>query len=371
MSHGWNLLMYVIPDNGDEHADALRTVEAMRAAPVPKSCKITVQIMYGHKSARYEIPDGNPKGEGIENLHIGCQEDLLAEFIGHAKSKSEGNRTALIIQAHTSRLNNVYDCTGMARDKQTALTCVAMKNAIESAAGRVDLLGLNSCWMAALEIEYELRGIAEVLVASQVYARPWPYREIVESLSRAPDQPADALALAIVSAVDSAIKQGDPGRKDAVSAFLAGGRMQDLADAFGRYADRVSQLIDNQWSEVRDAVLTRAQRIDDPHQVDLVSLTGVLGNGDPEARRLGEDVRVCLKSTRLGHTAHSMHPGIDGLSIFCPKSLDVNLANAYVGIDFSQYSWGAFLAAFRDRLQREHQAAIAATAQVPGAGVTS
>src|SRR6185295_7365766 len=89
------------------------------------------------------------------------------------------------------------------------LTNVTMKKAIAaSLAGHVDLLAINACWMATLEVEYELRHAAPAIVASQVYAKPWPYRAIVEALSRRPAQTAEQLAQTIVTAVGAEIAAG-------------------------------------------------------------------------------------------------------------------------------------------------------------------
>jgi hypothetical protein len=229
------------------------------------------------------------------------------------------------------------------------LTNVTMKKALAAADhGRVDLLGLNACWMATLEIEYELREVATVEVASQVYARPWPYRAIVESLSRRPAQSAEQLAQAIVAGVSTEIAADQ--RQDAVSAFRAGAALDDLARAFDAYARRVTQLIDTDWEAVRDAVMTRAQRLDDPFQADLASLVKVLGPPDRQAEDAGRAVVKQLEAMRIGNAVHHAHPGLNGLSIFCPKSTEVDLADAYAGTEFRTNGWADFLARFQTRL---------------------
>ena len=229
------------------------------------------------------------------------------------------------------------------------LTNVAMKQAIAaSARGHVDVLALNACWMAALEVEYELRNVAAVEVASQVYARPWPYGAIVASLSATPAQSADQLARTIVAAVQAEIALGK--RDDAVSAVRAGGAMDALAAVFDVYARRVTALIDADWPSVQQAVMTGAQRIDDPYQVDLASLIRVLGTSDPEARAAAAVVAARLESMLVAHAAHASHPGVQGLSVFCPKSTHVDLVDAYQGTEFRTHSWAEFLIRFQRRL---------------------
>lgn len=85
-----------------------------------------------------------------------------------------------------------------------------MKKAIAaSARRRVEILGLNACWMASFEVEYELRSVSDVQIASQVYAKPWPYGAIVATLAATPDLPADQLAKECVACVRAEITAGD------------------------------------------------------------------------------------------------------------------------------------------------------------------
>ncbi|HEY6175087.1 MAG TPA: clostripain-related cysteine peptidase, partial [Kofleriaceae bacterium] len=229
------------------------------------------------------------------------------------------------------------------------LTNVTMKKAIAaSQIGRVDLLGLNACWMAALEVEYELRGVAGVEIASQVYAKPWPYRAIAEALSRTPAPSAEGLARAIVAAVRAEITAGH--RQDAISAFHAGQAFDDLAAAFDIYARRVTALVDSDWPAVREAVMNEALRIDDPLQADLASLVKVLGRHDQRAREAAHAVAWQLSTMRIANAAHRSHLRVQGLSVFCPKDTEVDLADAYQGTEFRTNSWAGFLAKFQARL---------------------
>jgi hypothetical protein len=229
------------------------------------------------------------------------------------------------------------------------LTNVTLKQAIAaSVRRRVDLLGLNACWMAMLEIEYEMRNVTTVQVASQVYAMPWPYRAIVESLSRKPAQSAAQLAQAIVASVGSEIALGQ--RQDAVSAFRSGLAMDALAAAFERYAQRVTVLIETDWPAIYQAVMTDAQRMDDAYEVDLASLISVLGAHDRRAAAAAAAVAAQLDAMRIGNAVHPAHPGLHGLSILCPKTTEIDLAAAYDGTEFHAHGWATFLVKFQHRL---------------------
>jgi Clostripain family len=388
----WNLLVYAIAGDTSEHQTVLDAIDDMRAALTSDRCHIAVQVMARGKTTRYWIAadDKIETDQLPEWVDAGHQAPLTA-FLAAANQRFHAAASALVLLAHGSGLDHIHDYphhhghgglgggvhlvepTGRPAppiiappaappdrygcrwgpDPNTGhyLTNVTMKKAIAASPhGRVDLLGLNACWMATLEIEYELRHVAGAIVASQVYAKPWPYRAIAAALSRRPGQSAEQLAQAIVTAVGAEIAADQ--RQDTVSAFQAGGAMDDLADAFDRFARRATELIASDWDRVCEAVLGGAQRIDDPYQVDLASLVKVVGVADREAHDLAHAVTAQLSAMRIGHAAHHAHPGVQGLSIFCPKSTEVDLADAYAGTEFRTNGWAGFLAAFQRRLAK-------------------
>jgi Clostripain family len=231
------------------------------------------------------------------------------------------------------------------------LTNVGMKKAIlASARQRVEVLGLNACWMASLEVEYELRNVSDVQIASQVSANPWPYGAIIATLAAAPDLPAEQLAQAIVASVRSEIMAGK--RKDAISALLSGPAMDELATAFDAYAKRAMALLESDWEAVSKAVMVEAQRVDDPYQVDLMSLIHELGKHDLKAKIAAASVASKYRAMLLANAASATHPGVHGLSIFCPKTTHVDLGDAYRGTDFRTNTWAQFLKAFQIKLAR-------------------
>ncbi|HEY0480283.1 MAG TPA: clostripain-related cysteine peptidase [Kofleriaceae bacterium] len=231
------------------------------------------------------------------------------------------------------------------------LTNVGMKKAIAgSSRRRVEVLGLNACWMASLEIEYELRGVSDVQIASQVSAQPWPYRAIVEAIAAAPALTTEQLARAIVASVHDEITAGT--RHDAISALSSGAAMDQLAAAFDRYARRAMALIESDWESVSKAVMKDAQRVDDPYQVDLMSLVRELGKDDVKAKIAAAAVETHFHAMRLAHTASTTHPNVHGLSLFCPKTTHVDLTDAYRGTEFRTNTWAQFLQAFQIRLPR-------------------
>lgn len=392
MTASWNLLVYAIAGTAGEHHNVLVAIDDLRAGLTADHARIAVQLMARDRTTRHWIAPGRDvRSEVLPEVVDAGHEAPLTAFLDAAGARFPAAATALVLWAHGSGIDHVHDTPARrdgglgggvepraaARpppapwidpplrapcppvpygcrwgpDPNTGhfLTNVAMKQAIAaSARGRVDVLGLNACWMAALEVEYELRRVAAIEVASQVYARPWPYRAIAAALSRAPAPSGEQLARAIVAAVRAEIAADQ--RRDAISAFHAEHAFDDLAAAFDIYARRVTALIDRDWPAVRDAVLHEALRIDDPLQVDLGSLVKVLGRNDAHAREAAHAVAWQLHTMRIANAAHRAHLRVQGLSVLCPRDTDVDLAAAYLGTEFRTHSWSGFLAKLQRRL---------------------
>lgn len=386
----WNLLIYAIDGGGQEHGNVTEALAGLRAGLTAEHGNVAVQVMAKGATTRYWLSaHREPRREVLPEIADSSRTGSLTGFLDAAHQRLPAASTALVLWAHGSGIDHVheapdrrdgglgglspwtprvaapraavpwivrspapppYGCRwGPDPNSGQFLTNVTMKKAIAgSQQRRVDLLGLNACWMAALEVEYELRAVADVVIASQVYAKPWPYRAIAEALSRTPAPSVEPLARAIVASVRGEIAAGS--REDAISAFHAGQAFDDLAAAFDIYARRVTALVDSDWPAVREAVMTEALRIDDPLQADLASLVKVLGRQDQRAREAAHAVAWQLSTMRIANAAHRSHLRVQGLSVFCPKDTDINLAAAYEGTEFRSNSWASFLAKFQARL---------------------
>jgi cysteine peptidase C11 family protein len=384
----WNLLIYAIDGGGQEHSNVAEALAGLRAGLTAEHVNVAVQVMAKGETTRHWIAARRePRTESLADVADGSRAASLTGFLDAARQKLPAASTALVLWAHGSGIDHVHDAPakrggglgGLSRWTPRAtgpqvcapwitrapppygcrwgpdpnsgqfLTNVTMKKAIAASQLRhVDLLGLNACWMAALEVEYELRGVAGIEVASQVYAKPWPYRAIAEALSRTPAPSAEQLARTIAAAVRAEISLGE--REDAVSAFRAGRAFDELAAAFDIYARRVTELVDSDWPAVREAVMQEALRIDDPLQADLASLVTVLGRQDPRAREAAQAVAGQLSAMRIANVAHRSHLHVEGLSVLCPKDTNINLADAYQGTEFRSNSWAGFLAKLQAKL---------------------
>jgi hypothetical protein len=403
---GWNVLVYALAGDDAMHANITHAIGRMHAALNTDQCNVVVQVHARSRTTRHWISTGHDvRTEVLPTVEDASEASTLTRFLNATDHSLPDRSTALVLWAHSTGLDHVHDHARKAagghpglgggvdevvdrapargydparsydpaighgwRDQPSRqrperygcrwgpdpnthrfLTNIAMKRAIAaSTRHRVDVLGLNACWMASLEVEYELRSICDVQVAAQVDAQPCPYGEIITALAAAPRQSAEQLATAIVASVQSEITKGNRG--DAVSALRSGAALDALATAFDAYAKRVTALIDSDWEAVSRAVMEDAQRVDDPYLVDLMSLTRVLGKHDVKAKIAAAAVASKFHAMRLASAASAAHPHLHGLSVFCPKSTLVDLADAYSGTEFRTNSWATFLLKFQQRL---------------------
>ena len=226
---------------------------------------------------------------------------------------------------------------------------VDLRRAIEtSVLRRVQVLGLNACWMASIEVAYELREVAEIQLASQVYATAWPYASIVHALVHAPPPSAEDFARVVVAAVRAELAAHL--RSDTLAAIRAGAALDAVAAAFTPVAQRARALIAADWLALRKLVDRDAQRLPDPYQVDLQSLAEALGRHDPETGRATVPLLAALTDALIAVAATDAHPGVHGLSVLCPRDGDVDLVDAYKGIAFREHTWARFLAAYQTKL---------------------
>ncbi|MEO7735687.1 MAG: clostripain-related cysteine peptidase [Kofleriaceae bacterium] len=358
-SAGWNLLIYAIAANDDEHRRILSHLDAMRAALATEQCNLVVQISAASGTQRHWI-SWTPAGvlDRVEDIATGDRpiQALMTGLLDAGNAHAPDAATAFVLWAHGSGLGHMRrprlpDHRPPEPVDDLFLTHVIVEQAIrDSHKHAVELLALNACWMATLEVAFGMRSVAEVQVGSQVYAQAWPYGAIVAAISKTVPASAEQLARVIVSAVQAEIDHGQ--RHDAVSAVRSAALAEVVTELDG-YAARVTTLIDTRWSDVRAAVASDAQRLDDPYQVDFASLIGVLGKADKQAQKAAGSVTSRLRKAMIASAAHASHPGIHGLSILCPRSTHVDLDDVYDQTGFAKHGWATFLRAFQHKAVRE------------------
>jgi hypothetical protein len=128
------------------------------------------------------------------------------------------------------------DGTGHALD---TLALAQVTGAVTEAIGQpLDLLGMDACLMANIEVAYEVRRHVSCLVASEelVPGHSWPYQGIFGALSANPDQAAADLAKLVVDQYVSYYTAHPPGAGDVTQVALDLSRIAQVAQALDALA---------------------------------------------------------------------------------------------------------------------------------------
>ncbi len=212
----------------------------------------------------------------------------------------------------------------------------------------IDVLGFDACLMSMVEIAYQLRGTARVVVGSEELepGDGWPYDRVLKALASAPDMsPADLGAEIVELYVDSyrdeSITQAavDLAKLDSVAASI-----DSLAKALTKAIKKSPD-----YTAVTKS-LNATQRFDTPDFVDLGHFCQELSK-----RSTTKEVKAGAKATIGALTADDgfvvaeRHKGAgvsnaSGVAIYFPRG-PVN--KAYRQLDFAKTNgWRTFLEAY-------------------------
>ena len=200
----WTMLLYWDADNNLEFCTefALATWEGALTSDEDVNVVAMVDILSENGTWIYGI--GNGASEIIETMPEQNMSDpqVLMDFIVYGMSNFPADKTILVMQDHG------YSWRGLCVDDTdggTIMTIDAMAGAIRDARsendGRgVDILAMDACSMATMEIAYELRDTVPWFVASQSVV-PYdglPYDMMIRSLVDEPTMSAGSFASLMV-----------------------------------------------------------------------------------------------------------------------------------------------------------------------------
>ena len=218
---------------------------------------------------------------------------------------------------------------------------------------KVDVVGMDACLMTMIEVAYQLREHAQVLVGSEeVEPGPgWPHSTILADLTKNPAMTGRELGAAIVHRYVESYRHGG---ENTTQSAIDLGQLDDLVEAVDVLARR---LLAGIKSAAVAASLLGARRhtlqFFEGFYVDLhhlaANLATATGNGriadacrDVQRMIDGDEVRSPIIAQ--GHAGASMVPA-RGISIYFPLFLDRSAF--YRELDFASATrWADFLEAF-------------------------
>jgi hypothetical protein len=246
----WTWMIYLATHNNAADVGE-ESVARMRQAALDDNVRVLVQQSTLERTTRHVIGASPEIAADLGQVDSGTPETLL-DFIRWAATTAPARRYALVLWSHGSgwapsemeRLaqqqpatvpvtagelrqrgegdtaGQVFFSSSLSRllseptpaDRAIAfddgsghsLDTIELGRAIAKAAhelGRpIDLVGMNACQMSSVEVAYQLRGSAEVYVASQedMPVQGWPYDDILPRLVAQPAMDAAALGALVV-----------------------------------------------------------------------------------------------------------------------------------------------------------------------------
>ncbi len=407
----WAFLVYMAGDN-DLETFAHSDLNEMRSLPSDDHVHVVVQFDgRGKATRRFRFRPGRREkvGEPLGEINTGDPASLT-QFVTWGKEHFPAEKTALVIWNHGTGLRDLpadFDYSKLLRSRdiqslrnelgRTVFAPTLIKLAqhhpmmrgvaidatdrdyldnkeLKAALAavpydgpgtdgpRVDLLGFDACLMNALEIAYQLRGLAQFMVGSQE-TEPgfgWPYGEILRALAASPALTPAELAEKIVllyAAETGSKKLRGPKESPFTQSALDLAHVESTFSLVCRAAQELGKPSTLSHSAIQKAFRRMPQgvkRFRDRDLVDLGDWCDCLRRWTATARSSGkplsfreplQDLRNHLQLGKGLVIANQVHGGKDterihGVSIYWPQE---SHSSVYNELDFAQSGWGRLI----------------------------
>jgi hypothetical protein len=371
MKAKWTVMIYMAGDNNLDSA-ALDDIEEL--AQVGSSAKVNVLVQLDRdgdlRTRRFCISKGGGyRKDCIETFGETNTGDpkVLSDFINWAIEKYPADRYFLILWNHGSgwwdepdrafrliKRNIGYDDHSGGdsldnRELKDVLTKIS-----QGLGKRIELIGMDACLMTMVEVAYQIRESAMVMVGSEIEepGDGWPYDQVIGILTKSPGSAPATMARKIVSAYIACYQgAGEPVTQSALNLEKIGDVVKAL-DLFSK--ELIAALDGNERGALLKAIGSaweRSPRFFYDCYVDLYRFTKLLrdrfsGEG---VRKAAEELLLALRPGSKKAVLCQKHLGIGvrstyGLSVYFPLS-EIN--PKYRTLDFYQdCAWGRFIEKF-------------------------
>jgi hypothetical protein len=236
----------------------------------------------------------------------------------------------------------------------------------------LELLGMDACLMANLEVAYEVRKAVRYLVASEelVPAHSWPYKEIYGAVRANPQMGGAEFAKLVVERYVDFYTLNPPTRGDVTKIALDLGRIEDLVQA----ADQLAQSLRREMGAAAD-ILWGAQRECQQHETqggkrqptkfdyrlwDVCSLAGRLAGSNAASAQIKQAAANTVKAFSAGQGAvlaerhrGTWFNGIGGTSIYMMPPRRQGISPHYAKLSFAiDTQWDEMLSAYHEHFKR-------------------
>lgn len=239
----WTVMVYMAADN-DLQVEAFQDLNSMELVGSTEDVAVVVELDTGAGASRYLVTkDGNPSVlaslilEDLGRVDSGSVEELVS-FLHFAREKYPAQHYALVLWNHGSGVKGKTRDISFDFSSRRSLTIPELRFALALSGGNIDLLGMDACLMQMIEVAYEVKDYARILVASQenVPGAGWDYETVLSALARNPALSPESLARIVVSSyIDYYRRSGVPGKYtlSAVDLSCIPGLVQTVDDLAG------------------------------------------------------------------------------------------------------------------------------------------
>jgi hypothetical protein len=233
-------------------------------------------------------------------------------------------------------------------DAQDFLDNIEMKRVLTAAkkafGGKIAVLGMDACLMSMVEVGYQVRNAAEVMVGSQEVepGEGWPYDTVLKALAAKPAMPSTDVGKLIVGRYLASYKAND-GVTQAALDLSASTKLEGAVDKLA--AALVKSVADQQKLFAIMRARKSVQMYDTKDYIDLVHFCRLL-------RKLTTDAEIlaaCDAVERQGVPPFVVAAGAkgstvansNGVSIYFPQD---EISPLYAKLDFARNNkWNEFL----------------------------
>jgi hypothetical protein len=377
----WTILVYLAADN-DLSAQALVDLKGMKRGARSSSISVLAELdprPKGSPSRRFMLaPGGTLESDVVAELGETNSGDprTLAKFFRWALRAAPAKRYMLVLWGHAQGWDDTdpYDHRRGARKLFSAKArshdasfplgrddtsrdyldnreLVSVLKSFRKLAGRPpDILGMDVCLMAMVEVLYEIRDHAGLVVASEEIepTTGWPYSNVIEAFSR--DSRASSLTLARKIAREYVASYPDDRR--VTQSVLRADHVAKLARAL----DRLARAVLARWNDERErerfisASDSAWRSRDTPDYVDVVDLCARATRRKATSRSIGGAAAAVVLAARQVVVASGYRSRAPerprGLSIYLPRS---EFQSEYNRVGFARDTrWGDLARAVAD-----------------------
>lgn len=230
----------------------------------------------------------------------------------------------------------------------------------------LDVLGMDACLMANLEVAYEVRRAVRYLVASEelVPGHSWPYKEIFGALRDNPKQTGGELAKLVVDRYVNFYTKDPPAAGDVTKVALDLGRIDDVVKTVNQLAEALRADMSTVADALWDAQVGTRQREsqDDKRQPnkfgyklwDIGSLATRLAESKVNSTAVRQAATNTVKALSAGAGAvlaeghyGTWFDGIGGASVYFMPPGKQRVAPSYAQLAFAKDTqWDEMLSAY-------------------------